>query len=88
MLLSRSPSSEVQVLRSLAAVLRSLRKTKGWSQDQLAERAFMHRSYVADLERASRNPSVRTLVKLADALGVPISALFAACSPDRTEKQT
>ena len=47
----------------------------GWSQEQLAERAAMQRSYLADLERGSRNPSVRTLVKVANALGVPPSAL-------------
>ena len=36
----------------------------------------MQRSYLADLERGRRNPSVRTLVKMANALGVPITALF------------
>jgi transcriptional regulator with XRE-family HTH domain len=36
----------------------------------------MQRSYLADLERGHRNPSVRTLVKLANALGVSMPALF------------
>jgi XRE family transcriptional regulator, regulator of sulfur utilization len=48
----------------------------GWSQEQLAERASMQRSYLADLERGHRNPSVRTLVKVANALGVSVPALF------------
>jgi transcriptional regulator with XRE-family HTH domain len=50
--------------------------TRGWSQEQLAERASMQRSYLADLERGSRNPSVRTLVKLANAFGVPVATLL------------
>jgi transcriptional regulator with XRE-family HTH domain len=36
----------------------------------------MQRSYLADLERGSRNPSVRTLVKLANAFGVPVATLL------------
>jgi transcriptional regulator with XRE-family HTH domain len=38
----------------------------------------MQRSYVADLELGYRNPSVRTLVKVANALGVSVAALFDA----------
>ncbi len=37
----------------------------------------MQRSYLADLERGRRNPSVRTLVKIANALGVSVSELLA-----------
>jgi transcriptional regulator with XRE-family HTH domain len=36
----------------------------------------MQRSYLADLERGHRNPSVRTLVKLANALGVSVPEMF------------
>jgi transcriptional regulator with XRE-family HTH domain len=60
----------------LADRIRSLRRSKEWSQEQLAERAALQRSYLADLERSKRNPSVRTLVKLANATGVSIAALF------------
>jgi transcriptional regulator with XRE-family HTH domain len=49
---------------------------KGWTQEQLAERASIQRSYIADLERGSRNPSIRTLVKIANALGVSMRSLF------------
>ena len=41
-----------------------------------AERASMQRSYLADLERGHRNPSVRTLVKVANAFGVPVADLL------------
>lgn len=69
------PVSETHVLRLLADRIKALRRTRGWSQEQLSERAVMQRSYLADLERGSRNPSVRTLVKIANAFGVPVAAL-------------
>jgi len=70
------PVSENHVLRVLAERIVSLRQAKGWSQEQLAERASMQRSYLGDLERGLRNPSVRRLVKVANALGVPIASLL------------
>jgi transcriptional regulator with XRE-family HTH domain len=48
------------------------------SQEALAERASVGRAYIADLERAARNPSVRTLLKIATALQVNVAELFAS----------
>jgi transcriptional regulator with XRE-family HTH domain len=56
--------------------LKALRRSRGWSQEQLAERVAMQRSYLADLELGKRNPSVRTLVKVANAFGITVAALF------------
>jgi transcriptional regulator with XRE-family HTH domain len=70
------PVSETHVLKLLADRIKFLRRAKDWSQEQLAERAAIQRSYLADLERGRRNPSVRTLVKVANALGIAVSALF------------
>jgi len=53
-----------------------LREAKGWTQEQFAERASMQRSYLGDLELGRRNPSVRTLVKVANAFGVSVPELF------------
>lgn len=63
-------------MRLLARRIKALRRSKRWSQEQLAERASIQRSYVADLEGGYRNPSVRTLVKVANAMGVSLAALF------------
>jgi transcriptional regulator with XRE-family HTH domain len=60
----------------LAERIKFLRSAKGWSQERLAERAAIQRSYLGDLERGYRNPSVRTLVKVANALGVSLATLF------------
>jgi transcriptional regulator with XRE-family HTH domain len=48
----------------------------GLSQERLAERADLHRTYVADIERGVRNVSLRTIEKLGRALEVAIPDLF------------
>ncbi|MDZ4062990.1 MAG: helix-turn-helix transcriptional regulator [Phenylobacterium sp.] len=57
--------------------VRALRKAAALSQEELAFRAGMKRTYLSDLERGMRNPSVRALGRLADALGVPPDRLLA-----------
>lgn len=74
-------ASETHILRILALRIKEMRRSKDWSQEQLAERAYIQRSYVADLERGHRNPSIRTLVKVANALGVSVSALLEDSRP-------
>ena len=68
--------AETQILRQLAERIKSLREANGWTQEQFAERAAMQRSYLADLELGRRNPSVRTLVKVANAFGIAVPELF------------
>lgn len=48
----------------------------GISQEELAGRAGLHRTYVADIERGARNPSLESINKLANALELSLSALF------------
>ena len=60
----------MDVVQLLGANVRRHRKLKGISQEQLSLDAGMKRSYVSDLERGTRNPSVRALGRLAAALGV------------------
>jgi transcriptional regulator with XRE-family HTH domain len=60
----------------LAKNLRLLRKEKGWSQEAFAEEAGLHRTYVSDLERGGRNPTIVVIDKLASALGVKVGQLL------------
>ena len=56
--------------------VRRFRRLRGLSQEQLGHEADMKRSYVSDLERGTRNPSVRAVGRLAVALGVnPVDLL-------------
>lgn len=50
--------------------LRELRSAKGWSQEQFAFEAGIHRTYVSDIERGARNPTIMVLEKLAAPLEV------------------
>ena len=62
--------------KGLAQRIRQLRSKKGWSQERLAEEAGIHRVYLAGIERGKRNPSLKSLEHLADALGVSLPKLF------------
>jgi ribosome-binding protein aMBF1 (putative translation factor) len=65
------------VAKTLGKRIRHLRQGRGWSQEHLADEAGMHRTYMWGIERGVRNPSLRHLTQLADALGVSIASLFA-----------
>lgn len=58
------------------SVVRSQRLGSGLSQEELAHRSGLHRTYVTDVERGARNPSLNSIKKLSDALGIPLSILF------------
>jgi len=60
-----------------ASNLRRLRLATGFSQEALAERAGLHRTYVSSIERAERNVSLENIFRLADALGVDARELLA-----------
>jgi transcriptional regulator with XRE-family HTH domain len=56
--------------------IRTLRAARGISQEQLADAAGVHRTYVSSLERGQRNVGLDNIYGLADALGVSPSKLF------------
>ncbi|MBA3243358.1 MAG: helix-turn-helix transcriptional regulator [Acidobacteria bacterium] len=57
--------------------IKKRRHEMGIAQEALAERAGLHRTYVADIERGARNVSLENIEKLATALQTSISDLFA-----------
>lgn len=55
---------------SLGRNVRKLREAQGWSQEDYADRAGIHRTYVSDIERGRPNPTITVVAKLAKPLGV------------------
>ncbi|MCH0567405.1 helix-turn-helix domain-containing protein [Streptomyces sp. MUM 2J] len=56
--------------------VRAARMELGWSQERLSVESGLDRTYVSGLERGRRNPALQTLVRLTDALDVPLSELM------------
>ena len=57
-------------------VLKEVRLQKGISQEELADRAGLHRTYISQIERSLKSPSLRSLVQIADALEITLSNLI------------
>jgi transcriptional regulator with XRE-family HTH domain len=62
---------------ALGHAIRALRRPAGLSQDELAQRCGLHRTYIGGIERGERNPSFANLLKIARALQVRPSELLA-----------
>ena len=67
----------MSVQKRFGLAIRRRRLQQGVSQEELAYRAGLHRTYVSDIERGVRNPSLVNVEKLAEALGTSLSDLFA-----------
>ena len=70
------------MMSAVAGTVRGLRHGRGLSADQLAARAGVSKGALVALENATANPNLATLVRIADALGVPVSTLVEQ-SPER-----
>jgi len=61
---------------TLGKIISDLRKSAGISQEELADRASIHRTYVSQLERGLKSPTIAILVKLAKALDTTPSKIM------------
>jgi len=68
-----------EVSHRFPGLVRQLREARGWSQERLAHRAQLNRSYMGEIERGTAMPSLATAAKLAQALDVPLSELISRC---------
>ena len=64
-------------LLALGTAIKSLRKTHGLSQEELAHRSNVDRSYMSSIERGMQNPGVMTVVQIAAGIGVSVAELAA-----------
>lgn len=66
--------------KKLGKVISALRKQAGISQEELAFRASIDRTYISQIERGVSNPSLLIVFKVAQALNTPMTALFQSLS--------
>lgn len=70
------PITHRNILEKFGEKLQRVRKEQGISQEQLADKLAMHRTYIGMIERGERNPTIRTLYKIAKTLKVDSSKLL------------
>ncbi len=78
MIKPNSPGTDVigQVSEVVGTNVRALRSALNWSQEELAFRAGLDRSYISLIERGMGNPSILAVARISEALGVALSELF------------
>ena len=68
------------MLLRLGRYLRSVREKRGWSQEDLASEAGLHRTYVGAVERGEYNVTLLTLRTITDALGISLGDAIGSIS--------
>ena len=68
--------SKKEILIKFGEKVREIRKEKGLSQEELAYRANLHRTYIGMIERAEKNITLLNIEKIANALETSINDLF------------
>lgn len=63
-------------LIALGLSIKKTREKKRFTQEKLAEKADVHTSYIGQIERGLRYPSLKVLFRIADAMKIKISELF------------
>ena len=75
------------MLWRLGEYLRSVREEKGWSQEELAFKCELHRTYVGAIERAEYNVTILSLRRITDALGVSLAEAFGSISKGKSKRR-
>ncbi len=68
--------SAEDIYQSIGRNVRAARDKRGWTQEQLAEKADMHPAFLGQIERGIKKPSLKTLKQVADALGLKAGDLL------------
>lgn len=66
----------MKILLNFGNELRKVRKNLGLSQEELADRCGLHRTYIGGIERGERNPTLTILKRISDALDIPLYKLL------------
>jgi transcriptional regulator with XRE-family HTH domain len=76
-----------KILTTFGGRVRKARHALGISQEVLAERTGLHRTYIGTVERGERNPALINVVRIADALAVDAASLTAGLSLSAMSKR-
>lgn len=66
----------MEIEQRLAERVRRFRRDRGWSQEELAHRADLHRTFISQIERATKRTTIHSVGKVAKALGVTFGDLL------------
>jgi transcriptional regulator with XRE-family HTH domain len=73
---------KLPLLRAFGELVRTKREAAGLSQEELAFRVGLHRTYVGSVERGERNITLANIYRLAKALGCPVTELMPGALDD------
>ena len=74
--------SQRALLHAFGGAVRRLRRERGWSQEEFADRVGVHRTYMGAIERGEQNLSLVNVGRVAAALQMSLSALMAEAERD------
>jgi transcriptional regulator with XRE-family HTH domain len=69
-----------QLLLKFGKRIRTLRLDRGWTQEELAHRTGLNRSYMSEVERGKSDVSLSTMQKIAKTLGISLAELLTGIS--------
>jgi len=70
------PGMKSPMLKQFGTRIKQLRHEQHISQEELAEKCDLHRTYVGGIERGERNPSLKNIYKIASAFQIELEELF------------
>jgi len=85
--MSKKRQTSDTLLTALSYTVRERREVLRLSQEEVAHRAKLHRTYISDIERGARNLSLKSLVDLARALDLSTSELITTAESKMAQLQ-
>lgn len=74
-MITEAADRSTKLMLAISDVIKERRSSLGVSQHELGQRADLHRTYISDIEAGRRNLSLKSLVRLAEGLGLSVSDL-------------
>lgn len=66
----------MEIKKRVGLLIKAQRKQRGWSQEELAHRAELHRTFVSSIERGTKNATINSVHTLAKAMDLTVSELL------------